>query len=258
MTLRIKLSHLVVGLVVAALLVGAGYALATTRNRVIHACVNPKTRAVSVPASGKCSRRLRALSWNQQGPRGARGATGVRGTAGARGATGAAGTPATVSIGSVATESPGSPATVTKSGTGSDAILNFGIPQGAPGVNASGTGATAYGEVWMGSASAEIASGSSDNVVNVTGGDGSATVWVDNCVSATPTEPIITVTPDADSADPLANPNNTANVAGAYVTSYSDDNSPGDHIAEFTVETFNPIPTSNTSVDSDFSFTVYC
>ena len=49
MTLRIKLSHLVAVLALAALLVGAGYALATTRTAVIHACVNSKTRALSVP-----------------------------------------------------------------------------------------------------------------------------------------------------------------------------------------------------------------
>lgn len=65
MTLRIKLSHLVIGLVVGALLVGAGYALATTRSSVIHACVNSKTRALTVPANGRCARGSKALSWNQ-------------------------------------------------------------------------------------------------------------------------------------------------------------------------------------------------
>jgi hypothetical protein len=249
MTLRIKLSQLVVGLVVGALLVGAGYAVATTRTVVIHACINTKTRALTVPASGKCARGTRALSWNQQGP---------RGTIGAKGASGSAGSSATVSVGSVTTESAGSQATVTNAGSGSNAVLNFGIPQGVAGANASGTGATAYGQVWMGSASAEIAPNSGQNVVNVTGGDGSATVQVNNCSAATPTEPIITVTADSDSADPLPNADNTTNVAGAYVTSYSDGNSPGDHVVTFTVETFNPIPTTNTAVNSDFSFSVYC
>jgi hypothetical protein len=255
MTLRIKLSQLVVGLVVAALLVGAGYAVANTRTVVIHACVNNKTRALTAPASGKCTRGTRALSWNQQGPRGT---TGAKGAAGAKGASGSAGSSAAVSVGSVTTEPAGSQATVTNSGSGSNAVLNFGIPQGVAGANAPGTGATAYGQVWMGSASAEIATNSGQNVVNVTGGNGSATVQVNNCSAATPTEPIITVTPDSDSADPLLNADNTANVAGAYVTSYSDGNSPGEHVVTFTVETFNPIPTTNTAVNSDFSFSVFC
>jgi hypothetical protein len=255
MTLRIKLSHLVVGLVVGVLLIGAGYALATTRTAVIRACINDKSRALTVPASGKCARGYRALSWNQQGPRGTPGA---KGAAGARGATGSAGGSATVSVGSVTTESAGTQATVSNSGSGSNAILNFGIPQGAAGANATGTGATAYGQVWMGSGSAEIATNSGQNVVSVTGGNGSATVRVDNCGAATPTEPIITVTPDSDSGDPLTDANDTANVVGAYVTIYSDENSPGEHVVSFTVETFNPIPTTNTAVNSDFAFSVYC
>src|SRR5579859_4544510 len=43
MTLRIKLSHLVVGLALGAVLVGAGYALASSRSTIIRACVNSKT-----------------------------------------------------------------------------------------------------------------------------------------------------------------------------------------------------------------------
>jgi hypothetical protein len=255
MTLRIKLSHLVVGLIVSALLIGAGYALATTRSVVIHACINSKTRALTVPANGKCARGSRALDWNQKGPRGA---TGAKGTTGTKGATGSTGGSATVSVGSVTTEPAGSQATVTNSGSGSNAILNFGIPQGAAGVNAPGTAATAYGEVWMGSASAELATDSGQNVVGVSGGNGSATVRVSNCAAATPAEPIIAVAADSDSADPLSNANNTANVAGAYVSTYGDGNLPGQHLVSFTVETFNPIPATNTAVNSDFSFTVYC
>jgi hypothetical protein len=255
MTLRIKLSHLVVGLVVGALLVGAGYALATTRNRVIHACVNSKTRALTVPRNGRCARGSKALSWNELGPRGK---TGSRGATGAKGASGTNGSSATVSIGTVTTEPAGSQATVSNTGSGSDAVLNFGIPAGAAGANATGAGATAYGQVWMGSSSAQLATNSGENVGGVAGGNGSATVLVDHCTAATPTQPIITVTPDADAADPLSGANDTANVVGAYVSSYSDDNSPGQHVASFTVETFNPIPTSNTSVNSDFSFTVDC
>ncbi len=55
MTLRIKLSHLVLGVVAGALLVGGGYALATTRTTVIHACVNTKTRALTVPRAAGCT-----------------------------------------------------------------------------------------------------------------------------------------------------------------------------------------------------------
>lgn len=250
MTLRIKLSHLVVGLVAGALLVGAGYALATTRNRVIHACVNSRTRALTVPAKGRCTHGLKALTWNQIGPRGPRGR---RGAAGATGAAGAAGTPASVSIGSVTTEAPGSPATVTKSGTGSNAILNFGIPQGAAGVNASGTGATAYGEVWMwnGLQSASLARGSGN--VTVSGGDASAVVDVSGCSALGLQEPVIAVSADHDPSD--TNSGNNDNVSGtaiAYVTGWSVSGS----TLEFDVSTVDPIHGSG--VNSDFAFTVYC
>ena len=58
--------------------------------------------------------------------------------AGVTGPTGAAGTAATVSVGTVSTLTPGSPATVTNTGTSQAAVLNFGIPQGIQG--AAGTG----------------------------------------------------------------------------------------------------------------------
>lgn len=245
MTLRIKLSHLVVGLVVGALLVGAGYALATTRTRVVHACVNAKTRALTVPASGRCGRGTRALNWNQQGPRGA---------TGAKGGTGAAGTSATVSIGSVTTEAAGSQATVSNSGSGSNAVLNFGIPQGAPGANAPGTGATAYGQVWMGSGinSGQLAPGAnSSNVLRVSGGAGSAVITVTGCTSAGRAEPVINVTADADPSDTLSG-SNSATIAGAYVTGWS---ASGSDLG-INVSTYNAA--NGLSAISDFSFSVYC
>lgn len=49
------------------------------------------------------------------------------------GATGEQGPAATVTVGTVTTGSPGSSATVTNTGTSTDAILNFSIPQGATG-----------------------------------------------------------------------------------------------------------------------------
>jgi hypothetical protein len=250
MTLRIKLSHLVAGLVVGVLLVGAGYALATTRTAVIHACINNKSRALTVPASGKCARGSRALSWNQRGPRGT---TGAKGAIGAKGASGSAGSAATVSVGSVTTESAGSQAIVTNSGSGSNAILNFGIPQGAVGANATGTGATAYGQVWMGSGanSAQLAPGrNTANVDGVGGGNGTAVIGVSGC-SAGLSEPVITVTADHDPSDSLTG-NNSAGTAAAYVTGWSSTGS----VLNFGVSTYDPI--SGTAANSDFSFSVYC
>jgi hypothetical protein len=250
MTLRIKLSQLVVGLVVGALLVGAGYAVATTRTVVIHACINSKTRALTVPASGKCARGTRALSWNQRGPRGT---TGAKGAAGAKGGSGSAGSSATVSVGSVTTESAGSQATVTNSGSGSNAILNFGIPQGVAGANATGTGATAYGQVWMGSGtnSAQLAPGrNTANVEGVGGGNGTAVIGVSGC-SIGLSEPVIAVTADHDPSDNLTG-NNSSGTAAAYVTGWSSTGS----VLNFGVSTYDPI--NGTAANSDFSFSVYC
>ena len=65
-----------------------------------------------------------------QGPAGAEGATGPQGP---QGETGATGQSANISIGTVTTLSAGSNATVVNSGTSMDAVLDFGIPQGATG-----------------------------------------------------------------------------------------------------------------------------
>jgi hypothetical protein len=56
--------------------------------------------------------------------------TSIIGPTGADGAPGAA---ATIAVGTVTTLSPGSPATVTNSGTSSAAVFDFGIPEGAAG-----------------------------------------------------------------------------------------------------------------------------
>ena len=249
MTLRIKLSHLVVGLAVGALLIGAGYALATTRSTIIRACVNSKTRALTVPASGRCARGSRALSWNQRGPRGSRGARG------ARGATGAAGASATVRVGSVTTESAGSAATVSDTGTANHAVLNFGIPQGVAGqngTNATNTGPTAFGEVWMGSSSAELAPGSNNrNVDEVGGGGGVAAVGVSGCSSPGLAEPVVSATAVDDAANNLAGSHSAATEA-AYVTGWSTSGS----LLIFDVTTYNAA--GGSSANADFSFTVYC
>jgi hypothetical protein len=60
--------------------------------------------------------------------------------AGSAGATGPAGAAATVSVGTVTTGAAGTQASVTNSGTASAAVLNFTIPQGAPGANGTGGG----------------------------------------------------------------------------------------------------------------------
>ena len=256
MNLRIKLSHLAVGVVAGAMLAGGGYALATTQSGVIHACENNRTHALLVKKS--CGKGYAALTWNQKG---LKGASGVRGATGVSGAPGTAGAAATVSVGNVATGAAGTPASVTNAGTPSNAKLNFVIPQGTAGQNgtdATNTGPTAYGQVWMGSGSAELAPGSGLNVLGVSGGGGGATVRVQNCTAATPTEPIVTVTADDDAADNLPGADDTTSYASAYVTGYGDDNSPGARVVIFSITTFNPILTTNTLVNSDFSFTVNC
>lgn len=64
---------------------------------------------------------VRTLIGNVKGPKGDAGSQGPQGVAG------------TIEIGSVQTVSYGSPASVTNSGTEEEAILDFQIPQGAPG-----------------------------------------------------------------------------------------------------------------------------
>ena len=157
MTLHIKLNHLAAAIVVGALLVGGGYALASTGGGVISACLQTKTRLLSISSSGHCGKGHTAISWNRQG---VRGVAGARGPTGARGAAGTDGSSASVRVGTVTTGAAGSQASVTNAGTGSDAILNFSIPQGAAGQDGTAgvdTGPTAYGEIWMGNGAAELA-----------------------------------------------------------------------------------------------------
>lgn len=69
----------------------------------------------------------------EQGERGPQGIQGVAGPQGPAGTPGADGKAATVKVGTVTTLEAGSNATVTNVGTETNAILNFGIPQGTPG-----------------------------------------------------------------------------------------------------------------------------
>ena len=63
--------------------------------------------------------------------------TGGSGAPGAAGAAGAAGVAATISVGSTLTSAPGSSASVVNTGSASAAVLQFTIPQGAPGAGVS-------------------------------------------------------------------------------------------------------------------------
>ena len=76
---------------------------------------------------------VRTLIGNIKGPQGNTGATGPQGNPGTNGTNGADGSAATVNVGTVTTVQYGNPATVTNSGTESAAVLDFQIPQGAPG-----------------------------------------------------------------------------------------------------------------------------
>lgn len=70
-----------------------------------------------------------------QGVAGPQGEKGDKGDPGPPGTNGVSGTSATVSVGSVQTGVPNSSASVTNSGTSSNAIFDFIIPRGAPGLN---------------------------------------------------------------------------------------------------------------------------
>lgn len=71
-----------------------------------------------------------------------RGETGEQGPAGADGTNGIDGTAATITIGAVTTGAAGSSVVVTNSGTSTAAILNFTIPKGDPGDDATVTAGT--------------------------------------------------------------------------------------------------------------------
>ena len=69
------------------------------------------------------------------GPVGETGATGPRGLTGPAGPAGPAGVSPTITIGETTTLDAGEPATVENSGTSTELILNFGIPQGPAGAD---------------------------------------------------------------------------------------------------------------------------
>ena len=75
-----------------------------------------------------------------QGPAGERGLPGETGPKGDPGSDGNPGKAATIRVGTVTTLAPGSYATVTNTGTETEAVFNFGIPQGASGQGGGGSG----------------------------------------------------------------------------------------------------------------------
>lgn len=75
----------------------------------------------------------------ETGPTGATGATGPAGPKGDAGTTGSPGTAATITIGAVTTGAAGTNVAITNSGTTTAAILNFTIPKGDKGDNATVT-----------------------------------------------------------------------------------------------------------------------
>lgn len=252
MTLHIKVTHLVIGLVVGAVLAGAGYAIAATRAHTLTACVNRHTRVMRMPLNGRCMRSERKVRWNSKGPRGERGRTG------ARGASGAAGVSATVQIGAVTTGTPGSSAAVTNVGTPTNAKLDFTIP-----VNAS-TGPTAWGEVDINAAptastnSATLAYGSS-NVVSAgpivaSTTTGKTQVVVSGCSAAGINDPVITVTADQDPADTAAG----ASAVYAYVDTWSVAGGDLTFYVETLAEGTTGEPGSTTFNNSDYGFSVIC
>ncbi|MGH2842243.1 MAG: hypothetical protein ACRDKL_01470, partial [Solirubrobacteraceae bacterium] len=107
MRICLKPTQILAGLVAGALLAGGGYAFAAihTSRGVLTACVNPRTRVMTMPRAHRCARGQLSRSWNAVGPAGRRGRTGRTGRVGAA---------ATVSVGSVTT---GPSAAVTDSGT---------------------------------------------------------------------------------------------------------------------------------------------
>jgi hypothetical protein len=82
--LRTRGAHAVMLGVIAVLVAGGGYALASG-GATIHACGKKGSHALY---TGRCKKGDRKLSWNRLGPPGPKGATGARGPTGAQGLTG--------------------------------------------------------------------------------------------------------------------------------------------------------------------------
>jgi hypothetical protein len=94
--LRSRLTYANVGVTVALVLAGTGLAVASSpgRGAVISTCYRASGGGLRVidtarkGSAGNCSKKEKALSWNQQGPQGVRGVPGLQGTPGVQGAQG--------------------------------------------------------------------------------------------------------------------------------------------------------------------------
>jgi hypothetical protein len=83
-------------LLVLAVGIGGGYALAASKNRTISACADKKTGILHLKTRGRCKRGQTRVTWNQvgpQGPQGTPGPQGPQGSAGPQGVQGPAGPP---------------------------------------------------------------------------------------------------------------------------------------------------------------------
>jgi hypothetical protein len=70
-------------LLVLAVGLGGGYALAASKTKSITVCADKKTGILHLHNRGKCKRTQTRVSWNQQGPQGAPGLQGATGQPGA-------------------------------------------------------------------------------------------------------------------------------------------------------------------------------
>jgi hypothetical protein len=75
-------------LVVAAIGLGGGYALAASSNKTIKVCADKKTGILHLKTRGKCSRSQTRVTWNQRGPAGPQGSQGATGPQGVQGVQG--------------------------------------------------------------------------------------------------------------------------------------------------------------------------
>jgi hypothetical protein len=109
--------------------------------------------------------------------------------AGVAGPTGPAGVAASVGVGTVTTGAAGSQATVTNSGTASAAVLNFSIPQGAPGTSGGGGGGGTSGvpfvSVYHGVSFSNVFYSVNNGNESVSEVASSALTWVPNGCTAT-------------------------------------------------------------------------
>ena len=114
---------------------------------------------------------------------------------GTDGRDGTDGKAATVRIGTVTTLEPGSKATVSNSGTTTDAVLNFGIPRGADGSGGGGSGESGADGF---SPIAKVTQTSSGATITITDKDGTTTATVSNGSKGDKGDPGSSGSPGAD------------------------------------------------------------